>query len=277
MRFTVGFCVQIIIITYLLSSCSVGKRYHARGFHLEWRSRGGLSQGEKSNRNNLFKRSIKNDINDRVLTNQIIDTGAGSMLMFSVVNEKTLVSQESKAEQGKQFQVVLMPKLANTRRLHPVYPIVQFKPAGSADNYSRLNDISPVSYKSNLHVSERHNSGGGGLRTFGWILIILGALVVLFISIVLGAVMVLLGVLFAISDKKQEPGEDKKTDPKPTEETKVNEELVDVLYLKNGSMIRGKILEFVSGGNVKIQTADGSIFVYKSEEVEKIVKEPVKK
>ena len=47
----------------------------------------------------------------------------------------------------------------------------------------------------------------------------------------------------------------------------------DVLYLKNGSVIKGEIIELNMGGNVKIQTSDGSLFVYESNQVEKIGKE----
>lgn len=46
----------------------------------------------------------------------------------------------------------------------------------------------------------------------------------------------------------------------------------DALYLKNGSIIYGKLLE-ISDNQYKIQTSDGSIFIYKSEEVEKFTKE----
>ena len=46
----------------------------------------------------------------------------------------------------------------------------------------------------------------------------------------------------------------------------------DVLYLKNGSMIYGKLLE-VTDNQYKIQTSDGSIFIYSLPEVEKFVNE----
>ena len=46
----------------------------------------------------------------------------------------------------------------------------------------------------------------------------------------------------------------------------------DVLYLKNGSVIRGQILEFVAGGTVRIETADGSVFVFEAAQVEKMTK-----
>jgi len=47
----------------------------------------------------------------------------------------------------------------------------------------------------------------------------------------------------------------------------------DVLYLKNGSIIRGTIIEFIPDKTVKIQTADSSLFVFSSLDVEKILKE----
>ena len=47
----------------------------------------------------------------------------------------------------------------------------------------------------------------------------------------------------------------------------------EVVYLKNGSVIRGMIIEQIPNQSVKIQTSDGNIFVYQISEVEKITKE----
>jgi len=44
----------------------------------------------------------------------------------------------------------------------------------------------------------------------------------------------------------------------------------DVLYGKNGSVIRGTIIEQIPGESYKIRTADGSIFVFAADEVEKV-------
>jgi hypothetical protein len=49
--------------------------------------------------------------------------------------------------------------------------------------------------------------------------------------------------------------------------------LVDVVYLKNGSIIRGALLENEPSSHVKLQTKDGSIFVYKIDEILKIARE----
>lgn len=47
----------------------------------------------------------------------------------------------------------------------------------------------------------------------------------------------------------------------------------EVVYLKNGSIIRGVVVEQVPNVSLKIKTADGSIFAYPMAEVVKITKE----
>lgn len=51
---------------------------------------------------------------------------------------------------------------------------------------------------------------------------------------------------------------------------------IDVVYLKNGSVVRGTLVEYAAGKGVKIKTADGSIFVYAEAEVERVAREFVK-
>ncbi len=51
----------------------------------------------------------------------------------------------------------------------------------------------------------------------------------------------------------------------------------DVVYLKNGSIIHGMIIEQVPGVSIKIKTADRNVFVFKIEEVEKMTKEEIVK
>jgi len=49
----------------------------------------------------------------------------------------------------------------------------------------------------------------------------------------------------------------------------------DVVYLKNGDIVWGTIVEQIPGESLKIQTADGSVFVYAMNEISKIVRESV--
>lgn len=51
--------------------------------------------------------------------------------------------------------------------------------------------------------------------------------------------------------------------------------LEDVLYLQDGSVIRGTLIEQIPNKSIKIKTRDGSIFSYAMEQVIKITKEPV--
>ena len=46
----------------------------------------------------------------------------------------------------------------------------------------------------------------------------------------------------------------------------------DVVYLKNGSIIRGIIIEQVPNQSIKIQTKDRNVFVFKYDEIEKMTK-----
>jgi len=49
----------------------------------------------------------------------------------------------------------------------------------------------------------------------------------------------------------------------------------DVVYLKNGSIVRGIIIEQIPNQSLKIKTKDGSVFVYKMIEVDKMTKEEI--
>lgn len=51
--------------------------------------------------------------------------------------------------------------------------------------------------------------------------------------------------------------------------------LIDIVYLKNGSVLRGVVIEQVPNELIKLQTADGNVFVYQVSEIEKITKEHV--
>ena len=49
----------------------------------------------------------------------------------------------------------------------------------------------------------------------------------------------------------------------------------DVVYLKNGSIIRGMIVEQIPNQTLKIKTADRNLFVFEFDQIEKITKEEI--
>ena len=55
------------------------------------------------------------------------------------------------------------------------------------------------------------------------------------------------------------------------------QQMEDVVYLKNGGLIRGTITEQIPSESLKIQTRDGNVFVYTMDEIAKISKEPVRR
>ncbi len=103
------------------------------------------------------------------------------------------------------------------------------------------------------------------LRIVGWILIGLGLVGVIWL---LGLILIPIGVVMVILgwESKDEKKRSSKSNSPP-------QDLIDVVYLKNGSIIRGIIIEQVPNVSLKIQTSDGSIFFYKMDEIEKITKE----
>lgn len=55
-----------------------------------------------------------------------------------------------------------------------------------------------------------------------------------------------------------------------------SDKMEDVVYLKDGSIIRGMIMEQIPGESLKIETRDGSVFVFPMDEVSRIAKEKAK-
>jgi hypothetical protein len=53
------------------------------------------------------------------------------------------------------------------------------------------------------------------------------------------------------------------------------EQLQDVVYLKNGSIIRGMIIELIPNKSIKIKMVDNSLFVFQMDEIERMTKEPI--
>ena len=49
----------------------------------------------------------------------------------------------------------------------------------------------------------------------------------------------------------------------------------DIVYLKNGSIIKGIVLEQIPNVSLKMETSDGNIFVFEMKDVEKITKEEI--
>jgi hypothetical protein len=54
------------------------------------------------------------------------------------------------------------------------------------------------------------------------------------------------------------------------------EETEDIIYLKNGSIIHGMIIEQVFNVSTTIETKDGKVFVFKTDEIREIIRRQIK-
>ena len=52
------------------------------------------------------------------------------------------------------------------------------------------------------------------------------------------------------------------------------QQMEDVVHLKNGGIVRGMIVEQIPNESLKVQTQDGSLFVYTMDEIARMAKEP---
>jgi flagellar basal body-associated protein FliL len=136
------------------------------------------------------------------------------------------------------------------------------KPQFIAENETNLiNTSTPknvVKQKSSNNSSET-----SALKVIGWLIFGIGVFILLFLSILLGLIAMGLGLIFVISGKSS-----KENSPK------TEEKMEDVVYLKNGGITRGIIIEQKPNIELKIETREGNIFVYKMDEIIKITKEP---
>jgi hypothetical protein len=140
--------------------------------------------------------------------------------------------------------------------------------------------VTPKKVKSNPRKTNK-NSDAALAISLGLICIILGLIVLWFISILFGALSIILGLISLIagvveSNKKNSNQATNNINRNNSYQKNTQPIYRDVVYLKNGSIIKGTIIEQIMNVSLKIETGDGSVFFYKMEEVEKLVKEIVR-
>ncbi len=289
----------ITVLVFTLNSCTLEKRYHNSGYNINWNFSSGRNESipiqktSKNTRNSSNELPINKNSTGSVGISKANETPTTS---FSLQNPESLENNNQLIPQN--FQSLPTSKgvedNSNTRLTAANYPNVNinsemFSPSRNLkhspftifpknDKKSIKNDnrLQSAAKSQSIQKLEDSSNSGSGTRVFGSVLIILGVLFIIFVSILLGVILMALGlILRSVAGPKNKPTPPPVVESKPqTEEKKV--EFVDVVYLKNGSIIRGLIMEQIPNETLKIQTADGSLFVYKMEEVVKITKEEKK-
>jgi hypothetical protein len=244
------------------------KRYHNSGFNLGLN--GHFTRSNKTS--GLPNKSVHKAIQNPNAESSKVESNK------STVTEANIPFNTSDVRDVQESDVLPFGVVYTQTQIcvNPNNSVSQFKLAKARANQVRAKGIiaksviNSPSLKS-LKKSAASEGGGSGLRGVGVFLLIIGIIVLLLVSIIAGIFLSVLGLLLMSSGKSS-------PEPVNTAENVVKEEkkveYIEVLYLKNGSIIRGMIIEQIPNVQVKIQTSDGSVFVYTMDQVLKITKEP---
>jgi hypothetical protein len=258
----------LLTIIIVLSSCTMQKRYHNSGFNLGLNDHFTRSNKSGSLPNKSAHKAIQNPNAQSSKVESNKSTVAEENIPFQVIDVRDI--QES--------DVIPFVNISNETPIwiNPLNSVSQFKLIKTG-----VHQVGVKSVKANgvvngaalkpLKKSASSEGGGSGSRGFGIFLIVVGIIVFLFVSLIVGLLLALLGLVLMASGKSSNSQPRAAGEP-AREEKKI--EYVDVLYLQNGSIIRGMILELVPNVQVKIQTNDGSVFVYTMDQVLRITKQP---
>jgi hypothetical protein len=250
------FAIVSLIFT-LSQSCSIDKRMHRNGYHISWNSRA-------SSANTTNKIPISKNEED-IFHKQTQDISASTSCISAVeiANPKVqLVHQikykDSTTRSHVKHQQISKPtvnRLQIGKRIH---------------QHKKDEKINQIIHKATTIVKRlptKSNSFDNTTKSktppVGLGLFLLGiSMMIAFgfsmpIGIILGGLSVLLILAIIITKALSPSGH------------------IDVIYFKNGNIIRGQIIEQIPNVSLKIKTSDGSIYVHKFEEIEKIVSEEI--
>lgn len=249
-----------LAIIVALTSCSIEKRVFMSGYHIEWNKK----SHNFDNQEILISDNAKQKAHNQIELIEQAERENVSVLNSVIERKKDYsISPTAEKEAVSIFVHSAFPLETKTNKMSEALNFISFSKNKISNEKVVENKLKEFKAKN----SSSDEEGSGALRAIGWIVVILGFLILLLASIFLGALLMLLGLIFVIGGRKKD-GASSQSNTKNE-----NTEYVDVVYLKNGSVIRGMVIEQTPNLSLKIQTKDGSIFVYKMEEVEKITKE----
>ena len=235
----------ILFNLLILASCSISDRHYNSGYSIDWNGNKNTHNTNNLNRQNTCSLSKKNFKSAIVISDP--DNNDSSLKPFLPV-----VRSEKKSVESKKV-------------LKEIENISQRKSNRSVKNKHSFKINSSILEK--ISFPKKSNDPDPALKIAGWILLSLGFIIFLFASILLGALFLILGLLFVLV------GSNKSKTPRIRNESNKKNEFVEVVYLKNGGIVRGVIIEQIPNVQLKIQTIDQNVFVFKMDEIEKITKE----
>jgi Flp pilus assembly protein TadB len=121
-------------------------------------------------------------------------------------------------------------------------------------------------FKSNTENKSNNNAASIVFYVLASLCFLYGIVWLLLFNWIIGLVFIFFGLIWLLLGFV--------TKSKPVSTTQKQIEIYkDVIYLKDGSILKGTIIEQIPNVSLKIQTGDGSVFFHKMENIEKITKE----
>ena len=167
-----------------LGSCTIQKRVYRPGFTVEWKGdKFQATEAEESAEENLTSTSVENKVEKLEVTMRPLVLSKENEVIEPAVKHTTSSSAEvvtSVPQQEKALAVVAKPVSKKEKKN------MQFA-AGNA-----------FEYKASIGADDE---GNGALTGIGWVFIIIGILILVFASILVGILLMLVGLLFFVVGK----------------------------------------------------------------------------
>jgi hypothetical protein len=232
----------------LFSSCSLEKRHYTKGYSVDWNSNTPKATEQANKATKAIIETSKS-----VVTVKGMESNAK---IESAPSPELTVSTSTTAATTKK---VSKPALAKAT--------TNANPTKANSNKVQIKQSTVMAAKIARKIVGEAKGMRLGLVIAGASSLFLGLIAILFISILFGTIIALAGLVMLII------GLTSKGTGASTNKNNDNGEYTEVVYLKNGSIIRGIIIEQIPNVSLKIKTKDGNVFFYKMEDVEKITKE----
>ena len=259
MNYKIGFksiAVILGLITWLFQSCSMEKRYHSSGYSFSVFDKIASSKSKNSlkNNSNSFKKKSPFIQNNHSLSE-------GTVSHPSIDRNRTSSTIKTNATQLVQQNKSTQKCTSSEGQINHSATIIQFATKTQSGD-EQVKFTSPIN---KLQV-QANNASRGSNVLLGILLLIAAAYFFWNISMLIGVILFFIA-LFVMSS-----GKSKNRNKKDNSEDS-DGKMVDVVYLKNGSVITGSIIEQIPNETIKIQTRDGSVFVYQYSDISRMTKE----
>lgn len=183
--------LTLFLASFLLffTSCSVQKRTYRPGFTVQWKGDKFQKDNEEIAQDNVENEDIDVMPDEREISNRT--TISSDKLEPTISNDPRIETSNNFTTQEAIFLKEAQPKEVGFR--------AEKTPSYQTKKYSRFSN--GISFDHKATTSADDEGGNGALKAIGWIFIILGIVLLIFVSILIGILLMLLGLLFFVVGK----------------------------------------------------------------------------